>query len=344
MCEGAPLFDRNPPYDAYSHLPRQGSGRWEYISRPMSLSIRLLGTSASRPTVERNVASVAIVREGETLLFDCGEGTQRQMMRYGVSFSLEDIFFTHFHADHVIGVIGLMRTMSLQGRVDVLRLWGPRGAIRTLKRAEDFGLDRLSFPLEIAEVEAGQRITRKEYAILPYAVDHRGARALGYAIVEDERKGRFNPDHARELGIPEGPLWGEVHRGRAVTLEDGRVIEPSELVGAPRAGRKIVLTGDTRPCDATIEMAREADVLVHEATFGDEEAARAVETGHSTAREAAMIARDANVGTLLLTHFSARYSRDASELGKEARQCFERTLVGKDGMELEVPYRDAVTV
>ena len=310
----------------------------------MSLSIRLLGTSASRPTVERNVASVAIVREGETLLFDCGEGTQRQMMRYGISFSLEDVFFTHFHADHIIGVIGLMRTMSLQGRVDALRLWGPRGAIRMLKRAEDFGMDRLSFALEIVELEPGDRIARKEYAILPYAVDHRGARALGYAIVEDERKGRFNPDLARELGIPEGPLWGAIHRGRAVTLDDGRVIEPVALVGVPRAGRKVVLTGDTRPCDATREMARDADVLVHEATFGDEEAARAVETGHSTAREAAMIARDANVGTLLLTHFSARYSRDASELGKEARQCFERTIVGKDGMELDVLYRDAVAV
>jgi ribonuclease Z len=308
----------------------------------MSLSIRLLGTSASRPTVERNVASLAIVREGETMLFDCGEGTQRQMMRYGISFGLEDIFFTHFHADHVIGVIGLMRTMSLQGRTERLRLWGPRGAIRTLRRAEEFGMDRLSFPIEAVELDPEQRIARKDYAILPYAVDHRGARALGYAIVEDERKGRFDPDHARELGVPEGPLWGEIHRGRSVRLEDGRIIEPSELVGAPRAGRKIVVTGDTRPCTATIDVARGADVLVHEATFGDEEAERAVETGHSTAREAAIVARDADVGTLLLTHFSARYSRDATDLGKEARQCFERTIVGKDGMELEVAYRDAV--
>ena len=307
----------------------------------MSLSLRLLGTSASRPTVERNVASLAVVREGETLLFDCGEGTQRQMMRYGVSFSLEDIFFTHFHADHVIGVIGLMRTMSLQGRSEPLRLWGPRGAVRTLKRAEEFGMDRLSFGVEIVEVEPGQRVARKDYAIEAYAVDHRGAKAVGYAIIEDDRKGRFNPDHARELGIPEGPLWGEIHRGRSVTLPDGRVIEPSELVGAPRPGRRIVLTGDTRPCAATIDIARGADVLVHESTFGDEEAARAVETGHSTAREAAIVARDAGVGTLLLTHFSARYSRDAAELGKEARQCFERTLVGKDGLELEVPYRAA---
>jgi ribonuclease Z len=307
----------------------------------MSLSIRLLGTSASRPTVERNVASLAIVREGETLLFDCGEGTQRQMMRYGVSFGLEDIFFTHFHADHIIGVIGLMRTMSLQGRTESLRLWGPRGVTRIMKRAEDFGMDRLAFALEIRELEAGEQIGRKDYTIVPYPVDHRGARALGYALVEDTRKGRFNPERARELGIPEGPLWGEIHRGRSVTLEDGRVVEPAELVGQPRSGRKIVITGDTRPCAGTIEAARDADLLVHEATFGDEEAERAIETGHSTAREAAIVAREAAVKTLLLMHFSARYSRDASELGKEARQAFEQTIVGKDGMELDVPFRDA---
>jgi len=307
----------------------------------MSLSVRLLGTAASRPTVERNVASLAIVREGETLLFDCGEGTQRQMMRYGVSFALSDIFFTHFHADHVIGVIGLMRTMSLQGRTETLRLWGPRGAQRMLKRAADFGMDRLTFPIEITELEPDERVARRDYAIQPFAVDHRGARALGYALVEDDRKGRFNPELARELGVPEGPMWGEIHRGRAVQLADGRLIEPSVLVGKPRPGRKIVITGDTRPCAATIDAARGADLLVHEATFGDEESERAVETGHSTAREAAAVAREAGVDRLLLVHFSARYSRDAGELGKEARECFERTIVGKDGMEIEIAFRDA---
>jgi ribonuclease Z len=306
----------------------------------MSLIVRLLGTSASRPTVERNVASIALVREGETLLFDCGEGTQRQMMRYGVSFSFRDLFFTHFHADHVIGVIGLMRTMALQGRTEPLRLWGPRGATRMLKRAEDFGMDRLTFPLEVTELEPEQRVERADYAIVPFAVDHRGARAVGYLLEEQDRKGRFNPDLARELGVPEGPLWGQIHRGLAVTLDDGRVIEPSVLVGAPRPGRRVVITGDTRPCTGTIEASRGADLLVHEATFGTEEAERAVETGHSTAREAAIVARDAGVDTLVLTHFSARYSRDATELGNEARECFAgRVFVGRDGMEIDIPYR-----
>jgi ribonuclease Z len=306
----------------------------------MSLTVLLLGTSASRPTIERNVASVAIVREGETLLFDCGEGTQRQMMRYGVSFALADIFFTHFHADHVIGVIGLMRTMALQGRTDPLRLWGPKGAGRHLKRAEQFGVDRITFPLEVAELDAGQRVPRKDYAIVPYAVEHGPGPAMGYALVEDQRKGRFDPERARQLGVPEGPLWGKIHKGESVTLPDGRVVAPSELVGPPRSGRSVVVTGDTRPCDSTVDAARGADLLIHEATFGDEEADRAKETGHSTAREAAMIARRAGCRRLLLTHFSARYSRDAAELEAQARAEFPDTTIGKDGMTLDIPFAD----
>jgi len=307
----------------------------------MSLSLRFLGTSASRPTVERNVASLALVREGETLLFDCGEGTQRQMMRYHVSFAPADIFFTHFHADHVIGVIGLMRTMALQGRTEALRLWGPRGATRVLRRAEQFGFDKLGFPLEITELAHEQTVRRTGYSIVAFDVDHGGPPALGYAIVEDIRKGRFHPELARALEIPEGPLWGRIHRGESVTLPDGRVIEPSSLVGAPRAGRRVVVTGDTRPCATTLDMSRDADLLVHEATFGAEEAERAIETGHSTAREAAQLARDAGVRRLVLTHISARYSRDAAELEREARQVFREATVARDGLEVEVPFVDA---
>jgi ribonuclease Z len=304
----------------------------------MSLSLRFLGTAASRPTVERNVAALAVMREGETLLFDCGEGTQRQMMRYHVSFAVADVFFTHFHADHVIGIIGLLRTMSLQGRTEVLRMWGPRGGARVLRRAEQFGFDRLSFPVEIIEVDPEQPIRRSGYELIPF--DHGGSASLGYALVEETRKGRFNPDLARELGIPEGPLWGKIHRGETITLSDGRTIESSVLVGPTRPGRRIVITGDTRPCAATTEMSRNADLLVHEATFGDEEADRAIETGHSTAREAAMVARDAEVRRLVLTHISARYSRDASDLEREARQVFPTVLVARDGTEIDVPFAE----
>ncbi len=307
----------------------------------MSLSIRMLGTSASRPTIERNVASLAMHREGETLMFDCGEGTQRQMMRWGVSFALADIFFTHLHADHILGVIGLIRTMSLQGRTEALTLWGPRGSSRVLKRAEGLGFERSTFPIEMTELEPETPLTRAGYEIIPFAVDHRGSMSIGYSIVEATRKGRFDPDQAKALGIPEGPLWGQIHRGQPVTLEDGRVIEPSALVGPTRPGRHVVITGDTRPCQATVEHSRDADLLVHESTFGDEEAERAVETGHSTAREAAGVARDAGVRKLVITHFSARYSRDPSSLDREAKEVFRATVVARDGMEIEVPFPDA---
>jgi ribonuclease Z len=304
----------------------------------MSLSIRFLGTSASRPTIERNVSALAIVREGETLLFDCGEGTQRQMMRYGVSFALNDIFFTHFHADHMLGVIGLMRTLSLQGRTDPLRIWGPKGGIRLLRNADALGFDRLTFPVDVLEIAGGDTQRRGDYSILAYDADHGGAPSLGYSLIEEERKGRFNPDRARELGIPEGPLWGRLHREETVTLDDGTVIEPGMLVGPRRSGRRITYTGDTRPCDATVMAAERCDLLVHEATFAEEEAVRALETGHSTAREAADIACRAGAKQLVLTHFSARYSRDARELEEEARAVFPNVVAARDGMEIEVPF------
>lgn len=305
----------------------------------MSLLVRFLGTSAARPTVERGVSSIAIIREGETMLIDCGEGTQRQMMRYGISFNLGDIFFTHFHGDHFFGVIGLLRTFALQGRTEPLRLWGPRGAQRMLKRALELGMDRMPFPVQISEIAAGDRVARSQYAVVPFAATHGGG-ALGFALVEEERRGRFNPEKARELGIPEGPLWGRIHRGESVTLEDGRVIVPSELVGPSRRGRTIVVSGDTRPSDEVARLASGADLLVHEATFGDEEAERAIETGHSTAREAAEIALRAGVARLVLTHLSARYSRDAESLLREAREVFPATTIARDGMEIEIGFGD----
>jgi ribonuclease Z len=309
----------------------------------VSLSLRFLGTSASRPTVERGMSSIAVVREGETMLFDCGEGTQRQMMRWGVGFMMADIFFTHFHTDHFLGVLGLLKTMTLQAREAPLHIWGPRGAQALFKRAEGLGNEKLTFPLTITDLEPDAVIDRKDYAIHAFPVEHRNGMAIGFALKEKLRLGRFDPDHARALGIPEGPLWGRIHKGEAITLDDGRVVQPSELVGPTRPGRSLVITGDTRPCKATIDIAADADLLIHEATFGDEDAARAVETAHSTAREAAQVARMAGVRRLALTHFSARYSRDTRELEKEAREAFSGELImAKDGMELEVPYRDAV--
>jgi ribonuclease Z len=304
----------------------------------MSLSIRFLGTSASRPTAERNVTAITFVREGETLLFDCGEGTQRQMMRYGTSFGLSDIFFTHMHADHMLGVIGLFRTLSLQGRTETMRLWGPRGSAALLRQAIALGSDKQSFPLEINEVTPDTPIPRKGYSIVPYAVEHKDKLALGYSLIEDIRLGRFHPEKAREMGIPEGPEWGKIHKGEPVTLPGGRVVHPEELVGPSRPGRRVVFTGDSRPAESTVKAAEGADVLIHEATFADDEHPRAIETGHATAREAAEVAAKAGVKQLVLTHLSARYSINAAELLQQAKEVFPETIIARDGFELEVSF------
>jgi ribonuclease Z len=305
----------------------------------MSLSLTFLGTGAACPSIERNVSALALQREGETLLFDCGEGTQRQMMRYGASFAFREIFFSHYHADHVLGVTGLLRTMGLMDRTEPVTLYGPKGAERVLGAAIALGIERNKFPVEIVEVRPGDTLARKDYDLVTFETIHR-ADTIGWALVEHERLGRFDPARAREMGIPEGPLWGRIHKGEAITLDDGRVVHPSELVGPTRPGRTVVYTGDTRPADAVREISRGADLLVHEATFSSEEAARAVETGHSTAREAAEIARSAGVRELILTHISPRYSREAPELLAEASAVFPSVRVAKDGMRVEVGFQD----
>jgi len=303
------------------------------------LTITLLGTSAAVPSVDRNVAALAVQREGETILFDCGEGTQRQMMRYGVSFAFREIFFTHYHADHMLGVTGLLRTLGLQDRTAPMTLYGPRGAHRVLGAAVALGIERNRFDVEIVEIAAGQTLKRDEYDIVAFETDHR-ADTIGYALVEHTRLGRFNPDKAREFGIPEGPLWGRIHKGEAIELPDGRRIEPAQLVGGPRPGRKLVYTGDTRPCATVVAAAAGADLLVHEATFGEDERVRALETGHSTAAQAAEVARQAGVRRLILTHISPRYTRDAPELLAEAKAVFPESVVARDGLTVDVSFAD----
>ena len=301
------------------------------------LTLTFLGTGAACPSVDRNVSSLAVAREGETMLFDCGEGTQRQMMRYGVGFAFREIFFSHYHADHMLGVTGLLRTMGLQDRTAPVTLYGPRGAARVLGAAVSLGIERSKFPVEIVEVQPGDRLERDGYALEAFPTEHR-ADTIGWALVEHERLGRFDPARAAALGVPEGPLWGKIHKGESVELPDGRVVSPAELVGAPRAGRRVVYSGDTRPCATLIEAARGADLLVHEATFAGEELERAKETGHSTAAEAAMVAREAGVRRLVLTHISPRYTRDAPELLEEARAVFPEVIIARDGLSVDVPY------
>jgi ribonuclease Z len=305
------------------------------IVGPM-LRLTFLGTSAAQPTISRNLTGLAVRRERELFLVDCGEGTQRQMIRYGTGFDVAAIFFTHFHADHFLGAIGFLRTLSMQGRTEPIDLYGPKPARKLLDVMLFTGTEKLAFEVRIHEVKAGEAVAREGCDLVPFATEHKIA-SVGWALREHARPGRFHPDRAAALGVPFGPLYGELQRGRAVTLPDGRRVEPAEVVEGPRRGRHLVVTGDTRPCAGTVEAARGADVLVHDCTFGDAEAARAAETMHATAREAARVGREAGVARLVLTHLSTRYDRDTGTLLEQARAEFDRVEVASDGLVIEVP-------
>ncbi len=302
------------------------------------IRVTFLGTSAACPTVRRNVSAIAVQREGELMLFDCGEGTQRQMMRYGTGFSIWAVFITHMHADHFVGVTGMLRTMALQGRSELLLLTCPVSGRRVLQDAVHLGFDRLSFPVEIRELRSGDCVSRNGYEVRAFRVNH-GMPALGYVLREEDRLGRFDVEKARALGVPEGPAFGRLHRGETVEI-DGRRVRPEEVVGPGRPGRTVVYTGDTRPVRSTVRAAAGAELLIHECTFAGDEVARARATFHSTATDAARVALEADVARLALTHVSARYSENPARLEREARRVFPLALVASDGLTLEVPYRD----
>jgi len=260
------------------------------------------------------------------------------MMRFGTGFGVGAILITHMHADHFIGVIGLVRTLGLQGREETLHLCGPPGSSGVLDRAVHLGMDRIRFPVEIREVEPGERIPRPGYEVEVFPVKH-GTSAVGYAIREPQRLGRFDVERVRALGVPEGPLFGRIHRGEAVEVA-GRTIHPEEVVGPPRPGRSVVYTGDTRPAESVVEAARGADLLIHDCTFAGSDARRARETFHSTAGEAAGVARKAGALRLALTHLSARYSDLPEVLEREARKRFPDSIVARDGLTLDLPFLD----
>jgi ribonuclease Z len=301
------------------------------------LRLTFLGTSAAQPTLARNLSGLAVRRAGELWLFDCGEGSQRQMMRYGTGFAVDAVFFTHFHADHYLGLLGFLRTLSMQGREQPLQLFGPSPAATLLKTAIHLGIDRHGFPIEIRELVAGDFVERAGCRVTAVPVDH-GIPAVAYALQEDPRPGEFSLERALALGIPEGPLFGKLQHGEAVAL-GGTTIQPAQVLGPTRPGRRVVLSGDTRPCAAVCDAARDADLLIHEATFADSEQARAEETHHCTAREAGALASRAGVRRLILTHFSSRYEDDLHRLQREAREPFPLAELAHDGLTLEVPLR-----
>jgi ribonuclease Z len=297
------------------------------------MDLVFLGTGGSVPTARRATACLLARVGGERLLFDCGEGSQRQMHRSVGLVALDEIYITHFHADHYLGIPGLLKTYDLQGRERELRVIGPPGLIdlfKALKRI--FG--RLSYEVELIELDEGEAIRHDGYEVRSFPVAH-STRAYGYALVEDERPGHFDPDAAERLGVTAGPDFGRLQRGEEVRGSDG-VVRPDQVMGATRAGRKLVITGDTAPCEMTRLAAHEAQVLVHDGSFADEELGRALETGHSTARQAAELARAAEAMMLALVHISSRY--DIREVLAEARAAFEPTVAPRDFDLIDVPF------
>lgn len=303
----------------------------------MDLDVVFLGTAASMPTAQRGPAAILVRRGGERLLFDCGEGTQRQLQRSTVGLpDLQEIFLTHYHADHTLGLPGMLKTFELRGRDEAsLTVYGPSGLNELFKRLRPF-IGRLPYPVTLIELEPGETVERGEYAIEPFAVEH-GRAALGYALVERVRPGRFDIDAAARLGVTAGPARGRLQAGETVEV-DGLTISPADVLGEARPGRKIAITGDTAPSPRAVQAAHGADLLVHEASFLTEEAERAKETNHSTAAEAAEVARLAQVRLLALTHVSPRYF--GPELADEARAVFPAVVVPRDFDVIEVPFAE----
>jgi ribonuclease Z len=303
----------------------------------VDLDLVFLGTSGSMPTAQRAPSAMLLRRGGERLLVDCAEGTQRQLLRSNVGLiELREIFLTHYHADHYLGLPGMLKTFALRGREIPITIYGPRGLadlFTSLRRI--FG--KLTYRYELVELDPGATLERGEYELVTFPVEH-GVNALGYALVERTRPGRFDADAADALGIPEGPERGALQAGDSVTLPDGRVITPDAVLGPPRPGRKVVIAADTAYARSVVEAARGADLLVHEATFAEEERERARETLHSTALEAAEIARDAEVGLLALTHLSNRYF--GGEIEREAQTIFPDTVVPRDLDIIVVPFQE----
>jgi ribonuclease Z len=315
---------------AYLRSRRRILQRANLESKAVDLDVVFLGTSGATPTAQRAPAATLVRRGGERLLFDCAEGTQRQLLRCDIGLvELREVFLTHFHADHYLGLPGMLKTYSLRGRELPLTVFGPRG-LRSLLTSLRRIFGRLTYALETVELEPGHMLERDGYRLEVFAVDH-GVSAIGYALLEHDRPGRFDVDAADALGVPNGPERGVLQRGEPLTLADGRRIEPVQVLGPPREGRKLVLSGDTAPAASVVAAARGADLLVHEATFLLDERERARETLHSTAADAALVAREA--GVRMLGH----------EVVEEARELFPETVVPRDFDVIELPFPERGT-
>jgi len=300
------------------------------------MKVITLGTSGAVPTLKRSLPAAALQRGGEIFLFDCGEGTQMQLMKAKLSiYKVEKIFISHLHGDHVVGLPGLLMSLGQTPREKPLFIYGPRG-IKDYVLANKKHLNfHCEYELLLREVKEGIISEEDEYRFEAVALDHNHL-SLGYALIEKERPGKFSVEKAKSLGLEEGPLFGKLQRGEDIKLENGKVIHPRDVLGKPRRGRKIIYATDTRPCPGVAKLSQGADVLIHDGMFSQQEEKEAQERGHSTVTQVARMAKDAGVNRLILTHISSRYPDD-NLLLKEARTIFPSAIIGRDLMEIEVP-------
>jgi ribonuclease Z len=301
----------------------------------MDLSVAFLGTGGSVPTARRATACLVVMRGGDRIMFDCGEGSQRQMHRSLGLLQLDEIYITHLHLDHFLGLPGLLKTYDLQSREAPLTIHGPpglRGLFADLGRL----IGKTRYQVEVNELAPGQAVPHDGYEVRAFPVEHRMA-AFGYRLGEADRPGRFDKQAAERLGVPEGPAFSTLQGGEEVKGANG-VVRPEDVMGPSRPGRTVVITGDTAPCVSTAEAAEGAELLIHDGSFAEEEAQRAAETGHSTAGQAAALAREAQVKLLALIHVSSRYN--VGQVLEEARAVFEPTIAPRDFDLVEVPFPD----
>ena len=297
------------------------------------MEITFLGTSSAVPSKHRNHAGIIIKYFKDTLLFDCGEGTQRQLTYAKISpMKINKIFITHFHGDHVLGLAGLIQSMGFRGREEDLDIYGPKGLGRLINAVLKIGYFQLNYNINIHEIDEGIVVETDEYVIRSIIAEH-NIDNISYSVYE-KKKPRFLREKAIELGVPVGPAFGKLHNGQEVEV-NGKIIKPEQVLGPPREGKKVTYSGDTRPCEKLIELAQNSDVLIHEATYENADLDKAIEHCHSTSKEAAEIAKKANVKLLALTHISTRYTTDLN-IKNEAREIFENTVVANDFTEINI--------
>lgn len=299
------------------------------------MQITFLGTSSAVHSNERNHPSIAIKAFGETILFDCGEATQKQMISSNISpMKVSKIFITHYHGDHILGLPGLLQSMSLNGREAKLTIYGPKGLDKVKNAIYSLGYCAIEYPVKFIEIDSGIIEDNEEYFIQAERVRH-NVPTLAYSI-EEKKKPRFLREKAIELGVPVGPAFGRLHNGEEVEV-NGKIIRPKQVLGEPRKGAKITYSGDTKPCEEMIMLARDSTLLIHESTFVEEDKLNAEEHAHSTSVDAAYIARESNSKKLILTHISTRYTKEYEDkMLNEAREIFENTELAYDLLEVEV--------